>query len=60
MRIRRAADEHAFHALLKKTRFGEGSEQYPAYLPIETGHLCGVGGGELRAGRIDEQMLDAC
>ncbi len=53
-------DKHAPPPLLKKTRFGEGPKQYPAYLPVETRHLRGVSGGERHTGCIDEQMMEAC
>src|SRR5712692_138581 len=53
------ADEHAPHALLQKTRVDEGPKQDPADLPIETGHLRGVSGGELHTRCIHEQILDA-
>ena len=52
MGIRQAADEHAAHALLLKTRVDEGPKQDTADLPIETGHMRGVSGGELHTGCI--------
>ena len=57
MRGRRTADEHAPQAPLKKARLNEVLQQYPAYLPVEACHLCGVGGSELCA-RVDEQSPD--
>jgi hypothetical protein len=60
VRSRRAADEHAPRALLKKTRFDEGPKHYPAHLPIEACHPRGVSGGELDAACLHEQTLDTC
>jgi len=54
---RRTADENAPQAPLEKARFNEVLQQYPADLPVETGQLRGVGGGELCA-RVQEQSPD--
>ena len=59
VRIRRVADEDAL-ALPKKTGLGEGPKQYPAHLSIKTRQPRRVSRGELYAGRINEQVLDAC
>jgi hypothetical protein len=45
----RAADKYAPHALLKKTRRGEGPKQDPADLPIKTRLLGGVETSEVLA-----------
>ena len=61
VRIRRAAaGRRCPHALPKKTRFGEGLEQYPAHLVIETRQPRRVSRGESGAGHINEQVLDTC
>jgi hypothetical protein len=60
VRSRRAADEHAPQALFKKACVDKVPKQDPAQLPVETCHLSGVSGGELYAGCLHEQMLDAC
>src|SRR5579872_6839135 len=57
--MRRAVDEQASDTFLKDSRVGEGPKHDPADLAIETCPLRGVSGGELHAGRINEQLLDA-
>jgi hypothetical protein len=60
VRLRRTADEHAPRAPLEKARFDEVPKQHLAHLSVEACHLRGVSGGELRAGYLQEQMLDTC
>ena len=44
----------------RKPVLGEGPKQYPAHVSIETRQPRRVSRGELYAGRISEQVLDAC